>query len=73
MKTGKELILDIPNGVRRNFILNLAKLQGIEEAKEKLISEYENLYNFISSAFIWQRAKEGHNYWLNVSRKHGRL
>jgi len=66
MKTGKELILDLPNGVRRNYILALAKHSGYENATNKLNSEWSSLEMVLSGSFVWSDSKQGLSYWTNI-------
>ena len=66
MKTGKELILDLPNGVRRNFILALAKHSGYEKATKFLNSEWSSLEMVISGAFVWSDSEKGRHYWNKI-------
>lgn len=66
MKTGKELILDLPNGVRRNFILELAKQRGYKGATESLNRRRESLSFVLIYSISWRLSKQGDAYWRNI-------
>lgn len=66
MKTGKELILDLPNGVRRNLILEIVKHKGAEGAKKFLNSKWESLSMVISGSFVWSDSEQGRHYWNKI-------
>lgn len=66
MKTGKELILDLPNGVRRNFILQLAKEEGYKGGTKFLNEKKENLSRVLGQAFIWDSTPQGQDYWKKL-------
>jgi len=66
MKTGKELILDLPNGVRRNFILQLAKEDGYEKGTEFLNQTFPNLRIVLQSGIVWHSSVKGYKYWKKI-------
>ena len=66
MKTGKELILELPNGVRRNLILAIVKHKGAEGTKKFLNSKSESLSVVISGAFVWSDSEQGRHYWNKI-------
>lgn len=72
MKTGKELILELPNGVRRNFIINLCNIRGNRIAKIKLEQKHDSLRELIYAGFVWGTSPLGHDYWekIYISVKH---
>lgn len=70
MKTGKELILELPNGVRRNFILNTIEQKGNKEAERLLSSNHRSIPALIYAGFIWVKTTQGIDYWCNLVEKY---
>ncbi len=66
MKTGKELILDLPNGVRRNFILQLAREEGYKKGTEFLNEKYKGLNSVIGAGIVWAKSPQGQSYWEEI-------
>jgi hypothetical protein len=66
MKTGKELILELPNGVRRNFILELGRMRSYKLNTMFLNEKYQSLEQLIRTAFWWTKSEKGHSYWENI-------
>lgn len=66
MKTGRELLLDLPNGVRKKLILNLARESGYDTAKEYISLEFGSIQDFIMNAFSWAKSNERGKYWGDI-------
>lgn len=59
--------------LKRNKCLEKFK-EGIKKGKEVtieiLLKEYQNNpQRLISGSFTWERTKQGHNFWSNISNK----
>lgn len=69
MKTGRELLLGLPNGVRRNFILQLSKEKGYKKGKAFLDKRREDFGEMLLSTFDWSYSIKGNDYWVKIYRK----
>lgn len=67
MKTGKELILNLPNGVRRNLILEFYSQYGSRRTSTWLNSKYKNTKGLVLNVFRRGTYKiKDYNYWDKI-------
>lgn len=58
--------LDVSDEVKSNC---LGYIRHFDNNKELYKPHYKNVAQFISSAFIWDYTKEGHDFWYDMFTK----
>ena len=65
--TGHKYIEFLSEDERIKFKHNIIVQKGIKTIKTYLNREFDSFYNFINYAFMWDKTKEGHEYWEEIA------
>ena len=68
MKKGYEWLKILSKDNQTLFCKNLTNM-GKHTVSIYLLSEYDELWNFIAAAFTWSDSPEGHDYWSELANK----
>jgi hypothetical protein len=69
MKTGREFLETLPTNIRLAWAKATINHCGTESAKRKLETVYPNFERFILCSFVWENSKQGHEFWLKISKQ----
>jgi len=64
--TGRELINEMPRGMRLNFINAIGSKRKLRKIKK---TRFRYKATIISLSFIWERSEKGHSYWADVFKE----
>lgn len=68
-KTGKELLETLPADIQDKWIENTKELNDEWFTQRLLDREWRNLYDFLSSSFIWHDTLQGGSFWYEIAKE----